>query len=102
MPFNALKSSSLIIAAACGVNATPNTQAAAAAYRIWEGIFMGKFLGKFPGFLVSAVLRERLRDYRRLRRGDIGPGAHVQHEGFPLGRRRRAGIAFGMAAVALA
>jgi hypothetical protein len=42
--FNALKSSSLIIAAACGVNATPNTQAAAAALRIREGIFMGKFL----------------------------------------------------------
>jgi len=42
MLFNALKSSSLIIAAARGVKATPNAQAAAAALEIKEDIFMGK------------------------------------------------------------
>jgi hypothetical protein len=40
--FNALKSSSLIIAAARGVRATPSTQAAATAPEIKKVIFMGE------------------------------------------------------------
>jgi hypothetical protein len=45
MLLNALKSSSLIIAAARGVRATPSTQAAAVAPKIKEDIFMILFLG---------------------------------------------------------
>jgi hypothetical protein len=45
MLLNALKSSSLIIAVARGVRATPNTQPATAMPEIKEDIFMINFLG---------------------------------------------------------
>ena len=50
MLLNALKSSSLIIADARGVRATPSAQPAAAAPKIKEEIFMVNFLGliQFP------------------------------------------------------
>ena len=58
-------------------------------------------MGKILGALVSAVFLEILQNYLRLRRGEVGPHAHVQHQGFPLGRRKLGGIAFRVAAVAI-
>jgi hypothetical protein len=97
MLFKALKSSSLIIAAARGVRATPNAQPAIATPEIKEDIFMIIF----EVDSVSAVFLEIFEDFLRLRRGEVGPHPHVQHDGFPLGRREFGGVALGMAACAI-
>jgi hypothetical protein len=97
MLLNALKSSSLIIAAARGVRATPNAQPATATPEIKEDIFMINFLVD----LVSSVCLKIFEDYLCLRRGKIGPHPHVEHDGLPLGSREFGGVALRMAARAI-
>src|SRR5208282_5191305 len=95
--FSALKSSSLIIAAARGVSAMPSAQTAAATLKMMERIF----IGKFQGGLITAVFLEILQNDLGLRGGQIGPHPHVQHDRLPLGRRELGGIALRVAAIAI-
>src|ERR1700690_4443618 len=99
MLFNALKSSSLIIAAACGVRATPSTHAATATPEIKEDIFMGK--QNLGADLIPGIFLKEFEDLLRLRCGEIGPHPHVEHDRLPLGRRELGGVAFRVAAVAI-
>jgi hypothetical protein len=63
-------------------------QAAAKVPKIWEGIFIGGILG----CLVSAVFLEIFENLPGLRRWEVGPDAHVDHDRLPLGRGKFGGI----------